>query len=49
MLSIFPDMIEDAMEVFMDDFLVVGNTFKSCVKKLSKAFQRCVDSNLVLN
>lgn len=28
-LSIFKDMVEDSMEGFMDDFLVVGDTFKS--------------------
>lgn len=25
MLSLFADIVEDSMEVFMDDFLVVGN------------------------
>ena len=49
MLSIFVDMAENSMEVFMDDFLVVGDIFKECLAHLGHVLQRCVETNLVLN
>ncbi|XP_049414650.1 uncharacterized protein LOC125877383 [Solanum stenotomum] len=42
-------MVEDSMEVFMDDFLVVGDTFEECLTHLGQVLQRCVEMNLVLN
>ncbi|WMV13992.1 hypothetical protein MTR67_007377 [Solanum verrucosum] len=36
MLSIFADMVEDSMEVFIDEFLVVGDTFKACLEHLGR-------------
>nr|GEV93926.1 reverse transcriptase domain-containing protein [Tanacetum cinerariifolium] len=36
------------MEVFMDDFLVFGNSFKNCLSRLDKMWQRCEDTNLSL-
>jgi hypothetical protein len=32
MMSIFSDMIEEIIEVFMDDFSVYGKTFDDCLK-----------------
>nr|GFB46207.1 hypothetical protein [Tanacetum cinerariifolium] len=49
MMSIFHDMIEKMMEVFMDDFLVFGDTFSSCLTNLDKMLNRCEETNLVLN
>nr|GEU92696.1 reverse transcriptase domain-containing protein [Tanacetum cinerariifolium] len=49
MLSIFHDMIEKPMEVFMDDFSVFGDSFSSCLSHLDTMLQRCEDTNLVLN
>ncbi|GKD70770.1 reverse transcriptase domain-containing protein [Tanacetum coccineum] len=49
MMSIFHDMIEKTMEVFMDDFLVFGDSFDSCLSNLEKMLKRCEDTNLVLN
>ncbi|GKA58709.1 reverse transcriptase domain-containing protein [Tanacetum coccineum] len=49
MMSIFHDMIEKTMEVFMDDFLVFGNSFKNCLSHIDKMLQRCEDTNLSLN
>ncbi|WMV50764.1 hypothetical protein MTR67_044149 [Solanum verrucosum] len=49
MLSIFADKVEDSMEVFMDDFSVVGDTFEVCIEHLGRVLQRCVETNLVLN
>ncbi|GJX41450.1 reverse transcriptase domain-containing protein [Tanacetum coccineum] len=37
------------MEVFMDDFLVFGDSFDSCLSNLEKMLKRCEDTNLVLN
>ena len=49
MVSIFADMIEEIMEVFMDDFSVYGKTFDDCLKKLGNVLQRCEEKHLVLN
>nr|GEV49392.1 reverse transcriptase domain-containing protein [Tanacetum cinerariifolium] len=49
MIAIFHDMIEKTMEVFMDDFLVFGDSFSSCLSNLDKMLRRCEDTNLVLN
>jgi len=49
MMSIFSDMIEEIMEVFMDNFSVYGKTFDSCLENLDKVFQRCEEKHLVLN
>jgi hypothetical protein len=49
MMSIFSDMIEDIMEVFMDDFSVYGKTFGHCLQNLDKVLQRCQKKDLVLN
>ena len=34
MMSMFSDLVEDAMEIFMDDFLVYGSCFENCLKIL---------------
>jgi len=49
MMSIFSDMIEDIMEVFMDDFSIYGKTFDSCLENLDRVLQRCEEKHLVLN
>nr|GEV22211.1 DNA-directed DNA polymerase [Tanacetum cinerariifolium] len=49
MMAIFHDMIEETMEVFMDDFLVFGDSFSSCLSHLHKMLERCEDTNLVRN
>ncbi|XP_070007289.1 uncharacterized protein [Nicotiana sylvestris] len=36
MMAIFTDMVEDFLEVFMDDFNVVGDSFDECFKNLDK-------------
>nr|GEW99661.1 reverse transcriptase domain-containing protein [Tanacetum cinerariifolium]GEX38522.1 reverse transcriptase domain-containing protein [Tanacetum cinerariifolium] len=40
MMTIFHDMIEKTMEVFMDDFLVFGDSFSSCLSYLDTMLQR---------
>nr|GEY23403.1 reverse transcriptase domain-containing protein [Tanacetum cinerariifolium] len=49
MMSIFHDMIEKTMEVFMDDFSVFEDNFSSCLTNLDKMLYRCEETNLVLN
>jgi len=49
MLSIFADMTEESIEVFMDDFSVFGATFDSCLLNLEIVLRRCIETNLVLN
>ncbi|GJR83723.1 reverse transcriptase domain-containing protein [Tanacetum coccineum] len=49
MTAIFHDMCKDFMEVFMDDFSVFGNSFRTCLNNLSKMLARCEETNLVLN
>lgn len=49
MLSIFMDMVEDSMKVFMDDFSIIGDSFELCLAYLGKVLERCVETNLVLN
>ncbi|XP_061336688.1 uncharacterized protein LOC133283794 [Gastrolobium bilobum] len=49
MLSIFSDMIENFIEIFMDDFSVFGSSFDVCLTNLACVLQRCQESNLVLN
>jgi hypothetical protein len=49
MMSIFSNMIEEIMEVFMDDFSVYGKTFDDCLENLDKVLQRCEEKHLLLN
>nr|GEX09779.1 reverse transcriptase domain-containing protein [Tanacetum cinerariifolium] len=49
MMDIFHDMIKKTMEVFMDDFLVFGNSFSTCLSHLEKMLKWCEDTNLCLN
>nr|GEU29119.1 DNA-directed DNA polymerase [Tanacetum cinerariifolium] len=49
MMAIFHDMIKKTIKVIMDDFLVFGDSFSSCLSHLDTILQRCEDTNLVLN
>ncbi|RVW70648.1 Retrovirus-related Pol polyprotein from transposon 297 [Vitis vinifera] len=49
MLSIFSDMVERIMEVFMDDITVYGGTFEECLINLEAVIHRCIEKDLVLN
>ncbi|RVW62120.1 Retrovirus-related Pol polyprotein from transposon 17.6 [Vitis vinifera] len=49
MLSIFSDMVERIMEVFMDDLTVYGKTSDDCLSNLKKVLKRCIANDLVLN
>lgn len=49
MLSISVVMVEGFMEVFMDDFSMVGDNFDQCMGHLEKVLYGYVEINLVLN
>ena len=34
MMSMFLDLVEEAMEMFMDDFSVYGSSFENCLESL---------------
>ena len=48
-MSLFSDMVEDTIEVFMENFSVVGDSFDHCLNNFSEVLKRCDDCNLVLN
>ena len=49
MMAIFSDMVEKIIEVFMDDFSVLGSSFDNCLENLRAVLVRCKETNLVLN
>ena len=49
MMSIFSDLVEEVMEIFMDDFTVYGSSFDQCLQNLETVLQRCQDKQLALN
>ncbi|GJX44419.1 reverse transcriptase domain-containing protein [Tanacetum coccineum] len=49
MLTIFHDMIEESVPVFMDDFFVFGSSFDHSLNNLDKMLQCCKDAHIVLN
>ena len=48
-MAIFSDMVEKTIEVFMDDFSVMGKSFDNCLEILRNSLIRCEETNLVLN
>ncbi|KAI3669590.1 hypothetical protein L6452_40855 [Arctium lappa] len=49
MMSIFSDMLEKSIEIFMDDFSIYGSSFDNCLDNLKKGLKRCEETDLVLN
>ena len=49
MLSIFSDLVERIMEVYMDDITVYGGSFEECLINLETVLHRCIEKNLVMN
>ena len=49
MMAIFSDMVERTIEIFMDDFSVMGNSFDNYLENLRTVLARCKETNLVLN
>ena len=48
-MPMFSDLVEEAMKIFMDDFLVYGSSFEKCLENLETVLQRGQDKNLALN
>ena len=48
-MSIFSDMVEHCLEIFMDDFTVYGDTFDDCLSHLDVVLARREEKNLLLN
>ena len=49
MVSMFSNLVEEVMEIFMDDFSIYGSSFENCLENLETVLQRCQDKNLALN
>jgi hypothetical protein len=49
MMSIFSNMVDKFIEVFMDDFSIFGSNFDECHHHLKSVLKRCEECNLVLN
>ena len=49
MMALLSEMIEKTMEIFMDDFSVLGESFWVCLSNLEQVLDRCEETNLVLN
>ena len=49
MMSMFLDLVEEAMEISMDDFSVYRFSFEKCLKILEIVLQRFQEKNLALN
>ena len=43
MLSIFSNMVECIMEVFMDDITIYGSTFEECLANLESILSQCIE------
>ena len=41
MMSIFSNLVEEVIEIFMDDFSVYESSFEDCLKNLEVVLQRC--------
>ena len=48
-MSMFSDLVEEAMEIFMDNFSLYESSFEKCLENLETVLQRCQDKNLALN
>ena len=49
MMSIFYDLVEEIIEIFVDDFSIFRSSFRDCLKNLITVLQRCKEKNLALN
>ena len=49
MMSMFSDLAEEVMEIFMDDFTVYGSSFEHCLQNLRTVLHKYQDKNLALN
>ena len=47
-MAIFSNMVEKSIEIFMDNFSVIGSCFDECLENLGLVLKRCMETNLVL-
>jgi len=48
-LSIFAELVRDAMETYMDDFTSYGCDFQEALTNLGKVLPKCIEMNLSLS
>ena len=41
MMSMFSDLAEEVMEIFMDDFIIYGSSFEHCLQNLGIVLHKC--------
>ncbi|TYJ96947.1 integrase [Cucumis melo var. makuwa] len=49
MMATFSDFLERSVEIFMDDFSGLGDSFKVCLRSLEDFLEKCEETRLVLN
>ena len=49
MMAIFSNMVEKSIEIFMDDFSVIGASIDDCLGNLELVLKRCKETNLVID
>ena len=49
MMCMISDLVEEAMEIYMDDFSVYGSSFENYLENLKTVLQRCQDKIPALN
>ena len=49
MMALFSNMVKKSIEIFIDDFSMIGSTFHECLENLTMVLKRCMETNLVLN
>ena len=42
-------MVGEFLEIFMDDFSVFGDSFKTCLDNLTRILERCIEKRLILS
>ena len=48
-LSIFSELVHDAVEIYMDDFNPYGSDFQEALSNLGKVLDKCIEMNLSLS
>jgi len=48
-LSIFSELVHDAVEIYMDDFTPYGFDFQEDLSNLEKVLDKCIEMNLSLS
>ena len=48
-LTIFSELVHDAVEIYMDDFTPYGSDFQEALSNLGKVLDKCIEMNLSLS